>query len=295
MRRGGYLTRPVLRFKGGTALTPLEGFKLGLKPFRGERRVRVYVFSRASTAKSSLEMVENLANGVKGYGGMSSWFNCDLEGEGVVKVQSNEDYVKAAEEVGDVDLVLAFIPDEMSVEYDEDPYMPLKRVLASRGMPSQMIEESTCRYMRANSYVLFNLALSIYSKAGGIPWVLDERTYFDCTIGFDSGGGGVVVTSTFSNPFSFTWTMGSQTVEGLAEAIASSVKPSWGVKTMAIHKDGPIMDWELEAVRRAISKLDRRGIVKDAKWSLFEVKSRFTPRILGASGLNLYNPEKGVY
>ena len=96
MRRGGYLTRPVLRFKGGTALTPLEGFKLGLKPFRGERRVRVYVFSRASTAKSSLEMVENLANGVKGYGGMSSWFNCDLEGEGVVKVQSNEDYVKAA-------------------------------------------------------------------------------------------------------------------------------------------------------------------------------------------------------
>ena len=173
--------------------------------------------------------------------------------------------------------------------------MPLKRVLASRGIPSQMVEESTCKHLRHNSYVLFNLALSLYSKAGGTPWVLAEPLYFDCIIGFDVGGGGVVATVSQGAPLTFNWVIEDQSREGLVKAIVECLRMARMSEKIAFHKDGPLHDWELEALRASIDEAKRLKILDEPLWCAFEVKSRFTPRILSSSGLSMYNPEKGVY
>ncbi|MEM4425662.1 MAG: Piwi domain-containing protein [Candidatus Nezhaarchaeales archaeon] len=299
MRKGGYLKRPVLKFRDGTALTPIEGFKLNFKPYRGAKSISCYVICKGNVLHAAKEMIYNLIYGVKGYEGLEAWFDCSLNVHSIVKVDANDEYVKVANEVSeDHDIVVAFIPDEMAVEYEEDPYMPLKRILAAKGLPSQMIEESTCRHLRDNSYVLFNVALSLYSKTGGIPWTLSEPLYFDCVIGLDSMNKGVAATVAYATPLSFNWFIESGGREALTEAVISCLKEAKTykpIRRIAFHKDGPLHESEVEALKAALNRAEEIGLVHDPLWCAFEVKSRFTPRILGTSALRFYNPEKGVY
>jgi hypothetical protein len=104
------------------------------------------------------------------------------------------DYKRAAyklREAGEVDIVIALIPEELE---DDNPYSPFKRIWAEMNIPSQMISLKTARLFVQSEkdkddrakYYLQNIVLGILGKTGGIPWIIERMPAgVDCFVGLD--------------------------------------------------------------------------------------------------------------
>lgn len=109
-------------------------------------------------------------------GGMPRFFRCNLVTAKKIVIGSMkiEEYEKAATEFikstsfKDVDLILVCIP-WTSRYFTDTPYYRLKAMFTSHGYPTQMITKNTFRNLK---WSYLNLASAIFSKAGGVPWVL---------------------------------------------------------------------------------------------------------------------------
>jgi len=82
-------------------------------------------------------------------------------------------------------VVLVILPDSL------ESYMELKALCYQHGMASQFIKISTLKKAlveRTSQFYLWNLAIGIYSKAGGIPWKIDSSIlqHSDCYIGIQT-------------------------------------------------------------------------------------------------------------
>lgn len=297
--RGGIFSRPVLKFKWGTAITPYEGFKMGLKPLKGPHFIEMCALVRRDLKEECEEFLNRLINGIHVFRGFEEWFDCVVACEEIV-VDENREYLDAAGHV-DADVVLAVIPDEMAVEYEEDPYMPLKRELSMRGIPSQMVTFSTVKYLGDKGYVLFNLALNIYAKAGGIPWALAEELYFDTVVGLDVGGGNIVVASLGKSIEEFHWRRAFNPQVEVAVSLKDilldtlvALSEKRELKRVVIHRDGIAFPHEVEVVRDVFSELKYMGYDVPL-WAFVEVKKRAIPRILRSIKGGYKNPVQGVY
>ena len=301
----GVFRRPVLRLRRGTCLTPYEGFKRGLGPLRGPSRLRLGALVPRGLERRAREFLRNLVFGVRGYGGLAEWFECWVEWPPELVSGEYREYPELASELSDVDVALAFIPDEHYRGYEEDPYLPAKRAFALEGVPSQMVTTSTLRYLADKSYVLFNLALSVYGKAGGVPWSLAEPLSADLYIGLDTVGTGVAVTVLSARRgLHFAWHVALnpdveviRTLEGaLLEALEAAASCARGTKSVVVHRDGRCFEEEVGAVRSALERASDAGILAPSvEWSLVEVRKRVAPRVVGRRFGRHANPEKGTY
>lgn len=293
----------MLRFKRGTALTPLEGFSNGFKPLQGPVRVRLLVSARDEDVGLASEMVERLLGGCGFYEGFEEWFGCDVE---VGYAGLSDDYARVDGDVEGWDVVLAFIPDKLMVPYDLDPYLPLKRSLASMGIPSQMVESSTFR-LADNPYVLFNLSLSLYCKAGGVPWGLAEPLGADFVIGLDVSGGYAAYTVIWRwDEVGVDWgafRCEGETIRGVGRIVEEVARRFGGDRvSFVIHRDGLPGPGEAESVDDVYRRL--RVDMSGLGYAYVSVRKRFPPRIfsLGESGFEpaskgafvVFSHEKGV-
>ena len=316
--KGGYFTRPVLKFKEGTALTPLEGFRIGYKPYSipSLKRILSIVPTHLSNVFNSLW--ENLWNGVKGYNGLRNWFpsTYELPKHEVIEI-NHYDYAKVVESelphLEDVDIILLVVPDKMMVPYDKDPYVPYKRILSLHGYPSQMLSESTIKYSFDNPYVLFNVALSIFTKTGGIPWSIDTPWEDMLFIGIDSTQRNdkrfFALTAVYGIPkIKFFWTLESITnpseklsADAMKDMIKTTVEKSKEnisneIRRVIIHRDGLVFDEEILGTREAIAELKAENILpKEIKYALISIKKRGTPKIFKLYAKNYGTPDKGLY
>lgn len=292
MSRGGVLPRPILRFKSGTSVTPYEGLT-SFHPYRSPRRVDVALLCRPAMREHASALMERIVNGFRGYRGFEEVFYADIE---VVGCLCGEDLLRLVEEAPDCSVVVAVIPDEELYPYFEDPYMPLKRALAERGLPSQMVTYSTCRHLSSNSYVLFNLALDIFCKAGGIPWILQSPFHSELLIGFEQMNGSVVYAYLRSHPrFKFHWGLSSLDVVSLLPKVLREACEG-AVKGVAVMKEGRFTDVELIQLRDAFKRTVGEGLVDPScPWFAVEVKRKVVSRILRFAGRLGENPEKGIY
>ena len=145
-----------------------------------------------------------------------SRFEMPTASDSVADCSSDADYLAAADEIiekwyaseGDPSrLVLVVFPfdqedDLEDTNFSRNLYPQLKQKFLSAGLPSQMIDRSTLEYIHAhdtlrktdaklslpsNSYfghILWNIALNIYVKMGGVPWTLyRELDNVNCLIG----------------------------------------------------------------------------------------------------------------
>lgn len=64
----------------------------------------------------------------------------------------------------------------------ENPYYQVKGFLLSQGIPVQALQARNTRNKRSLQYILAPLALQIYSKMGGVPWVLPSSNDVDWEI-----------------------------------------------------------------------------------------------------------------
>jgi len=304
MITGGILPRPILKFKYGTALTPIEGLKLNLKPFSGPSKIKIELLIGNEAKSNAEELFENLTYGVKGYPGISEVFNCEVDVLNKIIVNENN-FLKSINDISSSsDIILAFIPDEMQLPYNLDPYMPIKRELSMRGIVSQMVNYSTCKYLKNNSYVLYNLALNIYSKAGGKPWTLNETLSSQIFIGYDTAPGIIVATIIQGKPpMKFKWEIEltrhpeiASNVDELIIKLVNEFNLNEPINSLTVHKDGRIHQKEIIKIRSAIKELIKRNLMKsNANWNIIEVKKKFTPRILRVIKNLMENPEKGTY
>jgi argonaute-like protein implicated in RNA metabolism and viral defense len=111
-------------------------------------------------------------------GGMKKFFRCDIEIAEEIQLpdiaidtykRKASEFVAAAKP-SDVDLVLVFVP-HTSEYILESPYYKVKGILASAGFVSQMVTENTFANLK---WSYLNLASALFSKAGAIPWVLED-------------------------------------------------------------------------------------------------------------------------
>jgi len=73
------------------------------------------------------------------------------------------------------DLAIVVIKEDFhNLHGEENPYIVAKSTFMSQGIPVQEIEIETIRDERGRPWILNNMALAIYAKLGGIPWVLSS-------------------------------------------------------------------------------------------------------------------------
>jgi argonaute-like protein implicated in RNA metabolism and viral defense len=142
--------------------------------------VRLGIISPQSEINQVKKLIDELNKGTPIMpGGMPKFFGCkiDVVTEMLVGSTETSDYedkcttfVKSSDP-RDVDVVLVYIP-KTGRYFSNTPYHRSKAILASEGYASQMITEFTFLNIK---WAYLNLASAIYSKAGGIPWVLESE------------------------------------------------------------------------------------------------------------------------
>lgn len=85
------------------------------------------------------------------------------------------------------DIAIVLVPTE---EDESNPYSTFKTAWAEKNIPSQMISIKTAEMFEKKDknavWYMQNIALGIFSKAGGIPWIVEDVPgSIDCFVGID--------------------------------------------------------------------------------------------------------------
>ncbi|RLE94274.1 MAG: hypothetical protein DRJ55_02965, partial [Thermoprotei archaeon] len=185
MWKSGILSRPVLTFRKGTSIYPFKALSSGFCPLTKMRKVTVKFCSTTKFSDELKDIAKALDEGYRLYRGFSETFCTDFEYY-LEDVASEDELEKVSP--GGADVTVYAVPDETYVPEDRDYYIPLKQLTASAGEPTQMINYSTLQRGSRNPYILFNLALNIYGKAGGKAWGIAGKLEGDVHIGVDIAG-----------------------------------------------------------------------------------------------------------
>ena len=141
--------------------------------------IKIFIISPNSSMNKTKSLIDELQQGVSIFpGGMPKFFHCNLELVGTkdVDTTSVQDYEAAAnwlvnsKQNKEIDVVFVYIP-KTGRYFPQTPYYRTKGILASRGFCSQMVTEATFSNLK---WSYLNLAIAIFAKAGGTPWVLES-------------------------------------------------------------------------------------------------------------------------
>lgn len=143
-------------------------------------KIRLGIISPRNRIDDVKKLIDELNRGTSVMpGGMPKFFGCNMD---VVKEEIVDSTTVSGYESSSlsftrrsdprmVDVVLVYIP-KTGRYFTHTPYYRTKAILASEGFASQMITESTFTNLK---WSYLNLASAIFSKAGGIPWVLESE------------------------------------------------------------------------------------------------------------------------
>jgi len=150
-------------------------------PYDKDRSViRIVLMSPRKNMGSLAGIVNDLNRGTSIMpGGMKRFFRCKFEIVDEVYVDSLKTCAYESASFSfihrfdprEVDVVLVYIP-KTSRYFSNTPYYRVKAILASEGYASQMVTKSTFDNLK---WSYLNLASALFSKAGGIPWVLENE------------------------------------------------------------------------------------------------------------------------
>ena len=166
--------------------------------------------------------------------------------------------VRSLSEEKKFDIAIVLVPTE---EDESNPYSVFKTAWAEKNIPSQMISIKTAEmFQRKDSNAVWfmqNIALGIFSKAGGIPWIIDDVPgNIDCFVGIDVAtlDKGIhyptcaTVFDKNGRPISFYKPRNAQKGEKISSNILQEIfdevilgyeeKTGSSIKNIVIHRDG---------------------------------------------------------
>ncbi len=175
---------PLLLFDQSDSSAINDNVYWGLRNFGPYDKSISNIRSIIISPRNKLESIKNLLNDINDGtnimpGGMPEFFRCriDIVDEITINSLNLTEYENTClrfinnHELRDVDIVLAFIP-KSSKYFTNTPYYRIKTILTTEGYPSQMITQNTLNNLK---WSYLNLATAIFSKGGGIPWILESE------------------------------------------------------------------------------------------------------------------------
>lgn len=103
------------------------------------------------------------------------------------KVNSYRDSIYS-DNINNSDLVIVIVNEEHKLLFKgkDSPYYYCKAKLLGRGIPTQEVQIKNVR--KFNNYILNNIALNIYAKLGGTPWLIEkeEKIKYELIVGIGS-------------------------------------------------------------------------------------------------------------
>jgi len=174
------------------AATPYNGLSRFASYTKDLPRLNVVTLAPSDKLANLNQVVQDLNTGTRTLqGGMQRFFRTRLELLDSIPVRDERDpasYLDSACTIrdtynaNDVDIVLAYAPDWGKYRLDA-PYNQMKTFFAAYGFVTQMVSDRTLQDLHMRD---LNLALGVFAKAGGIPWVLrDQFRDTDMVIGID--------------------------------------------------------------------------------------------------------------
>lgn len=196
---------------------------------------------------------------------------------------------------GHFDAALALIPDAADAVYQV-----WKRETVSRNLPNQVLKHGTL----GNRYAIDNIALGLFAKMGGVPYVLGEPLpYTDRVVGLDIGrvrkeradGTMSVAASTHlygADGRLIGYRLEDASVEG--ETVPPDVlrrmfpPEAYAEKRILVHRDGPFRGEECET-------LEALGQDINSTFHLVEVRKQGAPRLYASKDRSIHQAKKGSY
>lgn len=182
----------------------------------------------------------------------------------------------------------------------DEVYRTWKQEAVGQDLPNQVILHDTLD----NQFATENIALGLFAKMGGVPYVLAEPlSYADRVVGLDIGrvskerAGGTMSVAASTHLYGadghlIGYRLEDANVEG--ETVPAHVlrkmfpRDAYGGKRVIVHRDGPFRGDE-------ISTLREMGQEMDATFHLVEVRKQGAPRLYAAAGDGVSQPPKGSY
>lgn len=209
-------------------------------------------------------------------------------------------FERAINELGNmVDVLLAFFPDQYDDDdEDESAYARFKSLTVGRGIPSQVIEQSTMK----NTYSVGNIVMGILGKTGNIPYVLaDSLDFADVIVGIDVARekkkrlqGSVSATAVarlyLNNGEFLQYAIHDAPLEG--ETVPANVLQAlfplntFAGKRVIVHRDGYFRGDEKRALKAWASEIG-------ATFHLVQVIKSGSPRVYAYEKQLFVQPQKG--
>ncbi len=203
------------------------------------------------------------------------------------------------------DVAIVLVPTE---EDESNPYSTFKTSWAEKNIPSQMISIKTAKMFENRDtnaiWFMHNIALGIFAKAGGIPWIVEDIPgNIDCFVGIDvatleKGIHYPTCATVFDKngrPISFYKPKKAQKGEKINQEILQEIfdevilgyEENTGepLKNLVIHRDG-FSNEDAEWYQNYFSK-------KGINYSVIEVKKFFSSKLLREENGIAKNPQCG--
>ena len=203
------------------------------------------------------------------------------------------------------DVAIVLVPTE---EDESNPYSTFKTAWAEKNIPSQMISIKTAEMFEKRDpnakWFMQNIALGIFAKAGGIPWIVDNIPGdIDCFVGIDVAtlDKGIhyptcaTVFDKNGRPISFYKPKKAQKGEKINSDILQEIfdevilgyEETTGLKlkNLIIHRDG-FSNEDAEWYKNYFTK-------KEINYSVIEVKKFVSSKLLCDNNGNITNPSCG--
>lgn len=213
--------------------------------------------------------------------------------------------VRTVSEQYSFDVAIVLVP---TLEDESNPYSTFKTSWAEKNIPSQMISVKTAQLFENKDknaiWSMHNIALGIFAKSGGIPWIVDEVPgNIDCFVGIDvatleKGIHYPTCATVFDKngrPISFYKPKKAQKGEKINQDILQEIfdeiilgyeeSTRVKLKNLVIHRDG-FSNEDADWYKNYFEK-------KEINYSVIEVKKFFSSKLLREENGIAKNPQCG--
>jgi len=148
--------------------------------------IKATILTDSRSGDTAKDFAERFKNGLEGYPGFSNLMRVGIGGvDNTEIVQSKDDaadFDRKLQQVASANPELAFvIIDKYS---GQRLYSKIKAKLLGSGVPCQVVNRQTLEKAADQvQWILPNIALSSYAKAGGTPWVIDATDRAEVVLG----------------------------------------------------------------------------------------------------------------
>lgn len=174
-------TEPMVAFDHADQSKRARDIVSGLTKFgvydKSAAPLRLLLVSISSRHVMLERLVERLNRGAARYPGAQKTFGSGMIIREHLICQNVEEYEEQLQSFvrsstrNEIDIALIYLPKVGNADSVDHPYFRIKGLLVHEGLASQMVDEAT---VVKPDWRDLNLALNIYTKAGCVPWVLDD-------------------------------------------------------------------------------------------------------------------------